>query len=66
MTTIKVYTKGTGVDSYEDAAYDINNSNAVLIVTDHKAHQTVTYSPSGWLRIEGPAGEMPTVERDDF
>jgi hypothetical protein len=66
MTTIKVYTKGSGVDSYEDAGYDINNSNAVLIVTDHKTHQTITYSPSGWQRIEGPAGEMPTLEREDF
>jgi hypothetical protein len=66
MTTIKVYTNAIGVDTYEDAAYDINDRNGVLTVTDHSAHQIITYGPSGWLRIEGPAGEMPTVEHDDF
>ena len=66
MTTIKVHTNGIGVDSYNDAAYDINDANGVLTVTDHEAHQTITYSPSGWLRIQGPAGEMPTVEHEDF
>ena len=66
MTTIKVHTNGIGVDSYDDAAYDINDANAILTVTDHKAHQTITYGPAGWLRIEGPAGEMPTFEHDDF
>ena len=66
MTTIKVHTNGLGVDSYDDAAYHIDDVNAVLTVTDHTAHQVITYSPTGWLRIEGPAGEMPTVERDDF
>ena len=66
MTTIKVHTNGIGVDSYEDAAYNIDDANAVLTVTDHKAHQTITYSPAGRLRIEGPAGEMPTFEHDDF
>ena len=66
MTTIKVYTSSTGVDTYDDAGYNVNNANAVLTVTDHKAHQIVTYSPSGWLRIEGSAGEMPEDEREDF
>jgi hypothetical protein len=66
MTTIKVHTNGIGVDTYDDAAYDINKDNGVLIVTDHTAHHTITYSPSGWLRIEGPEGEMPTMEREDF
>ena len=66
MTTIKVHTSGTGVDSYNDAGYEINDVNAVLTVTDHEAHQTITYSPSGWLWIEGPEAEMPTAERDDF
>jgi len=66
MTTIKVYTNSTGVDTYDDAAYNVNNTNAVLTVTDHKAHQIVTYSPAGWLRIEGSAGEMPEDEREDF
>jgi hypothetical protein len=66
MTTIKVYTNSTGVDTYDDAAYNVNNANAVLTVTDHKAHQIVTYSPAGWLRIEGSAGEMPEDEREDF
>src|SRR5262249_34265281 len=37
MTTIKVYTNSTGVDTYDDAAYNVNNANAVLTVTDHKA-----------------------------
>jgi hypothetical protein len=66
MTTIKVHTKGTGVDSYDDAAYAINDVNAVLTVIDHRAHQTITYGPSGWLRIEGPEAEMPTAEHEDF
>jgi hypothetical protein len=66
MTTIKVQTNNIGVDSYEDAAYHINDANGVLTVTDHKRHHTVTYSPLGWLRIEGPAVEMPTDEREDF
>ena len=66
MTTIKVYTNSTGVDTYDDARYDVNSANAVLTVTDHKAHQTVTYSPSGWLRIEGSETEMPADEREDF
>ena len=56
MTTIKVYTNGIGVDSYDDAAYDVNDANAVLTVTDHKAHQTITYSPTGWLRDRGAGG----------
>jgi hypothetical protein len=66
MTAIKVHTKGTGVDSYDDAEYIINQGNGVLMVTDHKAHQTITYGPSGWLRIEGPEAEMPTDEHEDF
>jgi hypothetical protein len=66
MTTLKVFTNGSGVDTYDDAAYVISDDNAVLTVTDHKEHRTHTYSPSGWLRIEGPVGEMPMVERDDF
>jgi hypothetical protein len=66
MTTIKVHTNGIGVDSYDDAAYDISDANAVLTVIDHAAHQTITYSPSGWLRIEGPEADMPTFEHDDF
>jgi hypothetical protein len=66
MTAIKVHTTGTGVDTYDDAEYMINDVNAVLTVTDHGAHQTITYSPSGWLRIEGPEAEMPTDEHEDF
>jgi hypothetical protein len=66
MTTLKVYTNGIGVDSYDDAAYDVNDANGVLTVADHTAHKTITYGPSGWLRIEGPEGEMPTIEHDDF
>jgi hypothetical protein len=66
MTTIKVHTKGTGVDTYDDARYMINEANAVLTVIDHHAHQTITYGPSGWLRIEGPEAEMPTDEHQDF
>lgn len=66
MTAIKVHTKGTGVDAYDDAEYTINDVNAVLTVTDHGTHQTITYGPSGWLRIEGPEAEMPTDEKEDF
>jgi hypothetical protein len=66
MTTIKVHTSGTGVDTYDDAGYAINDVNAVLTVFDHRAHHTVTYGPTGWLRIEGPEAEMPVVEREDF
>jgi hypothetical protein len=66
MTTIKVHTNGIRVDSYDDAAYQINDANAVLTITDHKAHHTITYGPSGWLRLEGPEAEMPTFEHDDF
>jgi hypothetical protein len=66
MTAIKVRTTDTGVDSYDDAEYVINQANAILTVIDHKAHQTVTYGPSGWLRIEGPEAEMPTGEHADF
>jgi hypothetical protein len=66
MTTIKVHTNGIGVDTYADAAYEINDVNAILTVIDRSAHRTVTYGPSGWLRIEGPAAEMPTMEHDDF
>ena len=66
MTAIKVRTSDTGVDSYDDAEYAINQANAILTVIDHKAHQTVTYGPAGWLRIEGPEAEMPTGEHEDF
>jgi hypothetical protein len=66
MTAIKVHTTGTGVDSYADADYEINGANAVLTVTDHRAHRTISYGPSGWSRIERPEVEMPTGEHEDF
>ena len=56
MTTIKVHTNGISVDAYNDAAYDINDANGVLTVTDNEAHQTITYSPSGWLTNPGAGG----------